>query len=319
MAKIKSAGIQDDAVNGSKFKLDNNQSLRARNNANSSDINLFKLNTSDAWEFQQLPVHSGSNIATESFVTTELADYIPTTQKGAANGVAELDGTGKVPSAQLPSYVDDALEYANLAAFPVSGETGKIYVAIDTGKTYRWTGSVYVEISPSEVNSVNGQTGVVVLDTDDISEGSANLYYTASRFNTAFSGKDTDDLTEGSTNLYHTTSRARTAAVVNSTAGNETDQAASVAAMKSYVSTNAPSVAVEFKTLNGTDITNQYIDMAVTANGIIAVDVKGYPTQWLTDDYTVSLTGGSGGVTRISFAGDMAGLVSGDKVKITYK
>lgn len=68
---------------------------------------------------------------------------------GAANGVAELDGTGKVPAAQLPSYVDDVLEYADFASLPGTGETGKIYVTLDTNKTYRWTGSVYVEISVS--------------------------------------------------------------------------------------------------------------------------------------------------------------------------
>jgi len=56
---------------------------------------------------------------------------------------------GKVPASQLPSYVDDVLEYANLAAFPATGESGKIYVAIDTNLTYRWSGSAYVGISPS--------------------------------------------------------------------------------------------------------------------------------------------------------------------------
>jgi hypothetical protein len=68
---------------------------------------------------------------------------------GAINGVAELDGTGKVPSSQLPSYVDDVEEYVNLAAFPVTGESGKIYIALDTNLTYRWGGTAYVEISPS--------------------------------------------------------------------------------------------------------------------------------------------------------------------------
>ena len=72
---------------------------------------------------------------------------ISTTQKGVANGVAELDVGGKVPAAQLPSYVDDVLEYANLAALPGTGEVGKIYVTLDTNKCYRWTGSIYVEIS----------------------------------------------------------------------------------------------------------------------------------------------------------------------------
>jgi len=56
---------------------------------------------------------------------------------------------GKVPASQLPSYVDDVLEYANTGAFPGTGESGKIYVAIDTNKTYRWSGSAYVEISAS--------------------------------------------------------------------------------------------------------------------------------------------------------------------------
>lgn len=59
---------------------------------------------------------------------------------------ADLVG-GLVPSSQLPSYVDDVIEGANLAAFPGTGETGKIYVALDTGRTYRWSGSAYVELT----------------------------------------------------------------------------------------------------------------------------------------------------------------------------
>ena len=74
---------------------------------------------------------------------------IPAGQKGAAGGVAELDGTGRVPSTQLPSYVDDVAEYASLSNFPQTGEDGKIYIAEDTNLTYRWSGSQYVEISPS--------------------------------------------------------------------------------------------------------------------------------------------------------------------------
>lgn len=66
---------------------------------------------------------------------------------------ADLVG-GLVPAAQLPSYVDDVLEYADLASFPAAGESGKIYVTADTNKTYRWTGTVYVEISASTLISV---------------------------------------------------------------------------------------------------------------------------------------------------------------------
>lgn len=60
-----------------------------------------------------------------------------------------MDGTGKVPTAQLPSYVDDVIEAANFAALPVTGATGLIYITIDDNKTYRWSGSAYVEISAS--------------------------------------------------------------------------------------------------------------------------------------------------------------------------
>ena len=56
---------------------------------------------------------------------------------------------GKIPTSQLPGYVDDVLEYTALANFPTTGEAGKIYVATDTNKSYRWSGSAYVEISAS--------------------------------------------------------------------------------------------------------------------------------------------------------------------------
>lgn len=72
---------------------------------------------------------------------------IASSEKGAANGVATLGADGKVPATQLPSYVDDVLEYANLAGFPVTGSTSTIYVALDTNKIYRWSGSAYIEIS----------------------------------------------------------------------------------------------------------------------------------------------------------------------------
>jgi polyhydroxyalkanoate synthesis regulator phasin len=76
--------------------------------------------------------------------------------------------SGLVPANQLPSYVDDVLEYADLASFPATGEAGKIYVAVDTSKVYRWSGTVYIQITSGAVDTVNGQNGVVVLDAGDI-------------------------------------------------------------------------------------------------------------------------------------------------------
>lgn len=85
--------------------------------------------------------------AGDTTITNSLNAFIST--KGQPGGLAELDSTGKVPAAQLPSYVDDVLEFSTKAQFPQIGETGKIYVAKDTNLTYRWTGTQYLEISQS--------------------------------------------------------------------------------------------------------------------------------------------------------------------------
>lgn len=114
------------------------------------------------------------------------ATSIQSSEKGAASGVATLDSGGRVPQSQLPSYVDDVLEYANLASFPATGESGKIYVALDTNKTYRWGGSAYVEISQSlalgETSSTafSGYRGKAIEDKIPSSASSSNKLATAS-------------------------------------------------------------------------------------------------------------------------------------------
>jgi hypothetical protein len=112
-------------------------------------------------------------IAVDADLANSQVSAIPTSALGAANGVATLDASGLIPSTQLPSYVDDVVEGANLAAFPAVGETGKIYVAKDTNKPYRWSGSAYIFITSGAVDSVAGKTGVVVLAKADV--GLANV------------------------------------------------------------------------------------------------------------------------------------------------
>lgn len=101
---------------------------------------IAMLASSDA-NAKNLVLADGTNIAQATFITA--------TEKGANSGVATLDATGKVPSSQLPSFVDDVIEVANYAALPATGEAGKIYVTLDDNKTYRWGGTAYVEISAS--------------------------------------------------------------------------------------------------------------------------------------------------------------------------
>lgn len=123
------------------------------------------------------------NKAVKAAITDAIANaaYIPTSQKGANSGVAELDANGKVLSSQLPSYVDDVIEgyksgadffedSAHTASKKITGETGKIYVDLSTNVTYRWSGTAYVEISASlalgetEATAYRGDRGKIAYD-----------------------------------------------------------------------------------------------------------------------------------------------------------
>ena len=122
---------------------------------------------------------TGAVVLQSADVTTALT-FTPenAANKGVANGYAGLDADGKVPSNQLPSYVDDVVEFANLASFPASGSQGLIYVDLATNRTYRWSGSTYIEISASPGT------------TDSVTEGSTNLYFTNTRARDAVSATD---------------------------------------------------------------------------------------------------------------------------------
>lgn len=118
---------------------------------NGTDTIVYTHPTTTAVTAAAVKVGKDSNghVVLGNALTASDVGAIATTAKGAANGVAELDSTGKVPSSQLPSFVDDVLEYDKQSSFPTTGEAGKIYIAQDTNKTYRWSGSAYVEISAS--------------------------------------------------------------------------------------------------------------------------------------------------------------------------
>ena len=96
-------------------------------------------------------VYTPENISNKSDSYTASSSTTYASSKALVDGLATKADLvdGKVPSSQLPSYVDDVLEFANLASFPATGESGKIYIAIDTNVTYRWSGTGYSEISAS--------------------------------------------------------------------------------------------------------------------------------------------------------------------------
>ena len=154
-----------------------------------SDIPILSLSkisniSATATEINYL---TGTNSNIQEQLNNIVSNYINNTQKGKPNGVATLDSTGIIPSSQLPSYIDDVVEAYIVGTTLSSGwlsttaggsaftpESGKIYIIMTQGeyynKQYRWSGSTYVLCNPSDVNSVNGKTGLVVLTQDDIDD-----------------------------------------------------------------------------------------------------------------------------------------------------
>lgn len=176
MALLKGKYVDPNApLNGDRIQLDNNQALKGKN-ADGSDRSIIKVNSLDQIELASVPVvPAGADpglddaLARKAYVDSKAAS-----EAAAAVAAIDLSGKadlvdGKVPSNQLPSYVDDVIEVDDFAALPAEGEASKIYVTKDTNKTYRWSGSGYVEISASPGT------------TDSLVEGSTNLYFTNER------------------------------------------------------------------------------------------------------------------------------------------
>lgn len=205
--QIKKKYILDNAVDGEKIQLLNEQALRAKKQGG-ADQDIFKLDSADKLKFQLKPRYDAlpgafsdaDELVNKAYVDAEIAgaggdisaletrvqniedDY------GAANGLATLGGDGKIPSAQLPAIaITDVHVVADIAARDLlTVEEGDVAKVSDAGaglpRTYIYDGSVWIEIeSGSDVDSVNGYTGVVVLDTEDVLESGDSRYYTAAR------------------------------------------------------------------------------------------------------------------------------------------
>lgn len=226
MSQIGKRGLAPNAVDETKILLNNNASISAQNAAGNATIALLKLNAGNLPEFSFSPVlpdpTAANQAASKGYTDTGLALKISSSLIGAPNGVAPLDASSKISTAYLPAAILGSLNYkgtldASTAAYPASPAKGDYYVisvagtiaghayAIGDWATYDGTQWDYVDNSV-KVSSVNGFLGAVVLTTTNINEGT-NLYYTQTRFDSAFSAKTTTNLSEG-TNLYFTTARA---------------------------------------------------------------------------------------------------------------
>ena len=115
-----------------------------------------------ALKVYDLTPYAKSEDIKKTYVSVESFDYVINTvhedfndMQTALSKRASLDENGKVPADQLPSYVDDVLEFASKANFPSKGEKGKIYVDLSTENIFRWSGSAYAEIAPSLITQAD--------------------------------------------------------------------------------------------------------------------------------------------------------------------
>lgn len=303
MARFNGRFAQDDSFNGTKVRLDNDQALRARNNADDADIDVIKINASDEIVLASVPLVGSDAVLTEA-------------DKGVNNGVASLDASGRIPTAQLPTSATEYKGAWNASTDSPTlangtGTNGDLYrvsvggshdfgagsITFVAGDAVIYNGSVWEKIPGEDViQSVNGQTGVVSLDSDDISEGSSNLYFTDARVRDAVL---TGFVTGANSSIAATDSVLQ---AFEKTQG-QIDAISSA-------STNAEK---DVFTLTGTDITNGSVTLSQTPiTDSLIVWLKGGPVQSITDDYTIS-------GTTLTFAGDLAALAqSGDVLNVQY-
>lgn len=226
---------------------------------------------------------NGHPLSADVTVTASDVSAVATSAVGAASGVCPLDSGSKVAAIYLPGFVDDVLEYANLAALPGTGTAGIIYVTLDTNKTYRWGGSSYTEISPSP-----GSTDVV---------------------------------TEGSTNLYHTDARTRASALTGLSTASAADVTASDTVLSAFgklqAKWNAFAASVLGVLLTGLS-TADASDVAATDS--LLVSAGKFQAKWNAIATTIRgtvLTGFSTAVSTAVVAGDTI-LAAFGKIQAQY-
>lgn len=143
-------------ISGENTRCQNEETRQSNENLRNSNETVRQTNTADAIAKSLTATNNCVNAATDLQAKLDAHHFVLTSDKGISGGVAELDENGLVPSSQLPGYVDDVVEgYLADGMFYVdaghsnelSGETGKIYVDLETNKTYRWSGSAFIVIS----------------------------------------------------------------------------------------------------------------------------------------------------------------------------
>lgn len=352
MSQIITKFIQDNAVTGAKMRLNNNETARARNQANTADVDLYKLTTGNVWELQTQPTAASAlpiPSAPKEYTTVEYVQNYVMGKTDAKDAVNLLQSTNLALTGVAPLTIDGVTVTSGMRIALTGQTTGTengVYVATIVALTYSMARATDFD----QVNDASGKevtTGAyfkvisgtvysgweaILTTADPVQIGVSSIDFAANPTIQALTAGDMlrktgndfslDTATNGgleSTNPGNATGQVR---VKTDTAALEKDQTTrrdpTTGAVVARKSKKQPF------TLTPTDITNQYVDLPdVAGTGSVVFTAVGGGDQVETDDYTINYTGGVLSKTRITFAGGLANggvsaLVTGDKLVIGY-
>ena len=352
MSQIITKFIQDNAVTGAKMRLNNNETARARNQANTADVDLHKLTTGDVWEFQAQPTAASAlpiPSAPKEYTTVEYVQNYVMGKTDAKDAVNLLSATNVPLTGSTPLTID-SVTGTNGMRIALTGQTtgadNGVYDLAVTGPTYTLTRSSdfdqIADASGKEVTegayfkiiqgTVYSGWEAILQTAGTIVVGTTTLTFALNPTIQALTAGDmlkktgndlsVDIATNGGLKSTSPGSQSGQLMVNTDNAALEKDQTVRIDSVTGAV------VARKTKkqpfTLTPTDITNQYVDLPdVAGTGSVVFTAVGGGDQVETDDYTINYTGGVSSKTRITFAGGLAtggvsALVNGDKLVIGY-
>jgi hypothetical protein len=327
MSQLQKKFIADNAVDETKIRLSNDADLKARNAADSADVDILKVNASDVIEFASVPQvtsdpSAANDLARKSYVDN-LIDGIRWKAPVEAASTANLTLSGEQTVDGVVLTAGDRILVKDQTT---DTENGIYEVAVGS-----WTRTSDADNSPSEeilkaavfviAGSVNANKGFVNTNTSAITIGVTAITFEQFSASDAFTGGDGIDIT-GTTISVDLLANG---GLSFSSGELQVDTDGTSASLNGSGQIQAQKTEEEVITLVAQNITDQYIDLAQTASSAesISLDVIGGIRQQRGVDYTVSLSGGVGGVTRITFDGDLATagsaeLVATDILAIRY-